>query len=204
VGEGEKLVRTLFAVARVKQPSVIFIDEIDSLLTQRTDGEQEGTRRIKTEFLVQFDGCGTNNEDRILMIGATNRYFMLNRPQEIDEAARRRFRKKLYIPLPDYDGRKSMLVTMLGQQKHDLTEANLEEIVKKTEGYSGSDMDGLIRESSLGPIRDIMDISSIKAEDVRGISFHDFFEALDQVKASVSERDLDLYKRFELEFGSMG
>jgi hypothetical protein len=82
------MVRALFAVARVHQPSVIFIDEIDSLLTQRTDGEVEASRRIKTEFLVslymlfapcywlivtcfqvQFDGCGTDSEDRILLIG---------------------------------------------------------------------------------------------------------------------------------------
>lgn len=85
VGEGEKMVRALFAVARAHQPSVIFIDEIDSLLSQRTDGENEATRRIKTEFLVQFDGCGTSDQDRILMVGATNR------PHEIDEAARRRY-----------------------------------------------------------------------------------------------------------------
>lgn len=93
------MVRALFAVAKIHQPSVIFIDEIDSLLTQRSEGEQEATRRIKTEFLVQFDGCGTSSEDRVLMIGATNR------PQEIDEAARRRYRKKLYIPLPEGEAR---------------------------------------------------------------------------------------------------
>ncbi|OUM69671.1 hypothetical protein PIROE2DRAFT_32600, partial [Piromyces sp. E2] len=110
IGEGEKMVRALFAVARVHQPSVIFVDEIDSLLTQRTDGENEANRRIKTEFLVQFDGCGTNAEDRILLIGATNR------PGEIDEAARRRFRKKLYIPLPDEGARKSLLMNLLKKQ----------------------------------------------------------------------------------------
>ena len=71
VGESEKLVKALFQMARVRQPSVIFIDEIDSLLCQRVDGEQEATRRIKTEFLVQFDGCGTQSQDRILVIGAS-------------------------------------------------------------------------------------------------------------------------------------
>ena len=84
VGEGEKMVRALFAVARVHQPAVIFVDEIDSLLTQRTDGEFEASRRIKTEFLIQFvsqpfahtslitqDGAHIQNpdDDRILLIG---------------------------------------------------------------------------------------------------------------------------------------
>ncbi|KAJ3250930.1 hypothetical protein HK103_003046 [Boothiomyces macroporosus] len=197
VGDGEKMVRALFAVARAKQPSVIFVDEIDSLLTQRTDGEQEATRRIKTEFLVQFDGCGTSSEDRILMIGATNR------PHEIDEAARRRFRKKLYVPLPEPEARSSIIRSLLSKQHHNLSNADICEIIEKTPGYSGSDMDGLIREAALGPIRDIVDISSISVEDVRPITKRDFLEALTQVRASVSERDLDLYKRFESEFGSV-
>jgi SpoVK/Ycf46/Vps4 family AAA+-type ATPase len=68
-GDGEKLVRTLFAIARVKQPSVIFIDEIDSLLTSRSDGEFEASRRIKTEFLICLDGAGTSAKDRILIVG---------------------------------------------------------------------------------------------------------------------------------------
>ena len=60
VGEGEKLVKVLFALAVKNQPSIIFIDEIDSLLSCRSDSEQEGSRRIKTEFLVQMDGAATN------------------------------------------------------------------------------------------------------------------------------------------------
>ena len=84
IGEGEKMVRALFAVARVHQPSVVFIDEIDSLLSQRSESEHEASRRIKTEFLVQLDGATTEGEERILVVGATNR------PQELDEAARRR------------------------------------------------------------------------------------------------------------------
>lgn len=97
VGDGEKMVRALFAVARCHQPAVIFIDEIDSLLSQRSESEHESSRRIKTEFLVQLDGATTDSDERLLVIGATNR------PQELDEAARRRFVKRLYIPLPELE-----------------------------------------------------------------------------------------------------
>ncbi|KAI8809970.1 fidgetin-like protein 1-like protein [Cladochytrium replicatum] len=197
VGDGEKMVRALFAVARALQPSVVFVDEIDSLLTQRTDGEVEATRRIKTEFLVQFDGCGTDAEDRILLIGATNR------PHEIDEAARRRFRKKLYIPLPEPAARHSIVNNLLKKQTHSLTDEQVAEIVHSTHGYSGSDMDGLVREAALGPIRDIRDIRSINAADVRPVTFDDFVDALTQVRASVSEKDLEVYLRFDSEYGSV-
>ena len=112
MGESEKLVRALFTLARIKQPSVIFIDEIDSILTQRSDGEFEATRRLKTEFLVQFDGAGVASDDRILVIGATNR------PQELDEAARRRLVKRLYIPLPDLAARKTIILNLLKNEKH--------------------------------------------------------------------------------------
>ncbi|KAJ1925822.1 putative 26S proteasome subunit yta6 [Tieghemiomyces parasiticus] len=199
VGEGEKMVRAMFAVARCNQPAVIFIDEIDSLLTQRTDGEVEASRRIKTEFLIQFDGCGTTAEaDRILIVGATNR------PQEIDEAARRRFRKRLYIPLPEDAGRKGIVTNLLKKQKNSLTEAEIDDLCRLTEGYSGSDMDGLCREAALGPIRNIGDIRNISADDVRPMTFEDFRVALTQVRASVSDRDLQLYEDWNKEYGSLG
>ncbi|CAG8537344.1 2469_t:CDS:10 [Funneliformis caledonium] len=199
VGDGEKMVRALFAVARVNQPAVVFVDEIDSLLTQRTDGEYESSRRIKTEFLVQFDGVKTASleEDRILVVGATNR------PQEIDEAARRRFRKKLYIPLPENEGRFTIVKNLLSKQKHLLTDEQIRDICGKTAGYSGSDMDGLCREAALGPIRIIGDIRTISADEVRPINYQDFLDAITQVRASVSDRDLELYQRWNQEYGSL-
>ena len=100
MGESEKLIKTLFAVAKFMQPSVIFLDEIDSLLSQRGDSEMDNVRRIKNEFFVQLDGAKTNKDDKILVIGTTNR------PESLDEAARRRFVRRLYVPLPNNMSRK--------------------------------------------------------------------------------------------------
>ena len=190
------MVRALFAVARAFQPSVIFMDEIDSLLSQRTDGEVEASRRIKTEFLVQFDGCGSNATDRILLVGATNR------PHEIDEAARRRFRKQLYIPLPEDCARRDLIKRLLSKQSNNVTEDDLNTLIELTKGYSGSDIDGLVREAALGPIRDIVDIANCKDEDLRPMSFADFELALTQVRASVGVNDLDLYIKWDRDYGS--
>ncbi|KAJ1675254.1 putative 26S proteasome subunit yta6 [Spiromyces aspiralis] len=199
VGDGEKMVRALFAVARCHQPAVIFIDEIDSLLTHRTDGEHDASRRIKTEFLIQFDGCGTTaDDDRILIVGATNR------PQEIDEAARRRFRKRFYVPLPDFDGRFTLMKNLLKKTTNDITDEQIRDICEKTDGYSGSDMDGLCREAALGPVRSIRDIRNISVDEVRPMNYNDVIEALSQVRASVSNRDLAGYEEWNEQFGSLG
>ncbi|KAJ2825958.1 Fidgetin-like protein 1 [Coemansia furcata] len=195
VGEGEKMVRALFAVARVRQPTVIFIDEIDSLLTQRTDGEQEATRRIKTEFLVQLDGCGSSTQDRIILVGATNR------PQELDEAARRRFPKRLYVPLPDRGGRRTIVENLMRSQVHSLDEKGLDRISDGTEGFSGADMDSLCKEAAYGPIRCIADIREAKEADVRAINLEDFEYALTQVRPSVSDKDLVIHKEFNKLYG---
>lgn len=199
IGDGEKMVRALFAVARCHQPAVIFMDEIDSLLTQRSDNENEASRRIKTEFLIQFDGVGTTGEDdRLLLVGATNR------PQEIDEAARRRFGKRLYIPLPELEGRIDMISNLLGNQGHELTPQQIKDIGEKTDGYSGSDIKGLCKEAAYGPIRSIKgSIMDIDLTALRQINHGDFLDALFQVRASVSDRDLEMYHQWDQEYGSV-
>ncbi|XP_072009253.1 fidgetin-like protein 1 isoform X2 [Engystomops pustulosus] len=197
VGEGEKMVRALFTVARCHQPAVIFIDEIDSLLSQRGDGEHESSRRIKTEFLVQLDGATTSSEDRILVVGATNR------PQEIDEAARRRLVKRLYIPLPEASARKQIVVNLMSQENCCATEKEVDAIVLQAEGFSGADMTQLCREAALGPIRSLQafDISTISPDQVRPIAYIDFQNAFQTVRPSVSKKDLELYENWNKTFG---
>jgi SpoVK/Ycf46/Vps4 family AAA+-type ATPase len=143
LGESEKLVRALFALAKAMAPSIIFVDEIDSLLSQRSgSGEHEATRRVKTEFLIQWSdlqraaagrespGVTKDRGDpsRVLVLAATNL------PWAIDEAARRRFVRRQYIPLPEPETRATQLKTLLGQQKHSLSEANITELVGLTDG----------------------------------------------------------------------
>ncbi|CAH6999043.1 fidgetin-like protein 1 [Phodopus roborovskii] len=197
VGEGEKMVRALFAVARCHQPAVIFIDEIDSLLSQRGDGEHESSRRIKTEFLVQLDGATTSSEDRILVVGATNR------PQEIDEAARRRLVKRLYIPLPEASARKQIVVNLMSKEPCCLSDEEIELVVQQSDGFSGADMTQLCREASLGPIRSLhtADIATISPDQVRPIAYIDFENAFKTVRPSVSPKDLELYENWNETFG---
>ena len=89
-GESEKLIRALFELARSQAPSVVFVDEIDSLCSARTSNESESSKRIKTEFLIQMQGVG-KVMDGVLVLGATND------PCSLDPAMRRRFQKRIYI-----------------------------------------------------------------------------------------------------------
>lgn len=198
VGDGEKMVRALFAVARVHQPAVIFIDEIDSLLSQRSDTEHESSRRIKTEFLIQLDGATTDSDEKILVIGATNR------PQELDEAARRRFVKRLYIPLPEFDARLQLVKNLIINEKHELDQEDFMEIAKQSEGFSGADIRTLCSEASLGPIRsiDMNLIEHISSAEVRPLQKCDFENAFCRVRASVSIKDLDMLVSWDQTYGS--
>uniref|UniRef100_A0A095AWM7 Fidgetin-like protein 1 n=1 Tax=Schistosoma haematobium TaxID=6185 RepID=A0A095AWM7_SCHHA len=190
VGEGEKLVRALFSIARIHQPSVIFIDEVDSLLTQRSETEHESSRRIKTEFLVQL----------YPLIFFTE----FDRPQELDEAARRRFVKRLYIPLPTRSARKEIVQRLLRQNHHTLKEDDFWDIAHRADGYSGADMANLCREAAMGPIRSltIEAIQHIACDEVRPVELTDFHAAFRQVRASNSSSDLEQYLKWNSQYGS--
>ncbi|MEQ2234438.1 Vacuolar protein sorting-associated protein 4B [Ilyodon furcidens] len=155
LGESEKLVKNLFALAREKRPSIIFIDEIDSLCGSRSENESEAARRIKTEFLVQMQGVGNNNEG-ILVLGATNI------PWTLDSAIRRRFEKRIYIPLPEDHARSFMFKLHLGSTPSELVEEDFVTLGKKTEGYSGADISIIVRDALMQPVRRVQSATHFK------------------------------------------
>ncbi|XP_046627063.1 spastin isoform X2 [Neodiprion virginianus] len=199
VGEGEKLVRALFTIARELQPSVIFIDEVDSLLSERRDNEHEASRRLKTEFLVEFDGLPCTPEERVLVMAATNR------PQELDEAALRRFTKRVYVTLPDTLTRVLLLRRLLSKHSNPLTQQELEHLARLTEGYSGSDLTGLAKDAALGPIRELNpeQVKELDLNLVRNITMQDFVDSLKRIRRSVSPTSLAAYEKWSLEYGDV-
>uniref|UniRef100_A0A4W3H695 Spastin n=1 Tax=Callorhinchus milii TaxID=7868 RepID=A0A4W3H695_CALMI len=197
VGEGEKLVRALFSVARELQPSIIFIDEVDSLLCERREGEHDASRRLKTEFLIEFDGVQSSGDDRVLVMGATNR------PQELDDAVLRRFTKRVYVSLPNENVRLGMrwLKFFSSRVLKKILFSFL--LLRISDGYSGSDLTALAKDAALGPIRELKpeEVKNMAASEVRSIQLSDFKDSLKKIKRSVSPQTLEGYLRWNREYG---
>ncbi|KAK8221901.1 hypothetical protein M8818_000066 [Zalaria obscura] len=214
LGESEKLVRALFAIAKALAPSIIFVDEIDSLLSARGGGsEHEATRRIKTEFLIQWSdlakaAAGRETSERDKERGDASRVLVLaatNLPWAIDEAARRRFVRRQYIPLPEDWVRKQQLATLLSHQKHELGERELDELVVLTEGFSGSDITALAKDAAMGPLRSLGEkLLDMSPEDIRPIRVADFRASLVNIRPSVSKAGLKEFEDWAKEFGERG
>ncbi|XP_074565273.1 protein SUPPRESSOR OF K(+) TRANSPORT GROWTH DEFECT 1-like [Curcuma longa] len=230
MGESEKLVANLFQMARDNAPSIIFIDEIDSLCGQRGEGnESEASRRIKTELLVQMQGVG-NNDQKVLVLAATNT------PYALDQAIRRRFDKRIYIPLPDVKARQHMFKVHLGDTPHNLSESDFEDLAHRTDGFSGSDIAVCVKDVLFEPVRKAQDAMhfyktsegmwlpcgprhpgaiQITLQDLAAkgladkilpppITRTDFDKVLARQRPTVSKADLEVHERFTKEFGEEG
>ncbi|CAG8717848.1 8263_t:CDS:2, partial [Ambispora leptoticha] len=158
MGESERLVKNLFAMARESKPAIIFIDEIDALCGQRGEGESEASRRIKTEFLVQMNGAA-NDSTGVLVLGATNI------PWQLDAAIRRRFEKRIYIPLPEASARAHMFELNIGDTPCELKQQDFKTLAEKCEGYSGSDIAVVVRDALMQPIRKVQTATHFKWVD---------------------------------------
>ncbi|KAJ3683726.1 hypothetical protein LUZ60_013953 [Juncus effusus] len=195
-GEGEKYVKAVFSLASKISPSVIFIDEVDGFLGRRENpSEHEAMRKMKNEFMVNWDGLRTKDKERVLVLAATNRPF------DLDEAVIRRLPRRLMVNLPEAPNREKILRVILA--KEDLDEdVDFEALANMTEGYSGSDLKNLCVTAAHCPIREILEKEKkektlAEAEnrpvpklhdtsDLRALSMKDFKFAHDQVSASVS------------------
>ncbi|KAL7028644.1 hypothetical protein ACKWTF_005935 [Chironomus riparius] len=199
IGESETLVRAMFTYAKIKQPCVIFFDEIDSLLEKRSEQGNETFNRIKTEFLVQLDGANALKEtDKVLLIGATNR------PDVIDEAILRRFTKRILVPLPVKQARINMFSHLLSKHCHTLTDSQIDKIADHCEKYSGSDISQVCKEAAMMSIRrlDASTLESMKVDDIPPISPKDFVNALKNVKPTVSQETIVKLDKWNSKFGS--
>ncbi|RLI97979.1 MAG: ATP-binding protein [Candidatus Aenigmatarchaeota archaeon] len=201
-GESPKLVNALFNKARSMQPSVIFIDELDSVAVRRSDNSNEATRRVLGELLTQIEGFGSSNDDKILVMGATNK------PWDMDDAALSRFQRKIYVPLPDELSRRDIFeIHLNGAQLEG--DGMLKELGKRTKGFSGRDIRNVCQEAISAMVReqnpDMDTLSSKQIESYvlksRKLTMDDFEKALAKVRPASSKDDLQKYEEWKREFG---
>ena len=229
-------------MARYYAPSTIFFDEIDAIAGSRgAANEHESSRRVKTELLVQMDGIegaeedgkegddkdgngngngegegegedggGTSKKKTVIVLAATNM------PWDIDDAMRRRLEKRIYIPLPDKDGRQELFrINMNGCELAE--DVAIEELAELCSGYSGADIANVCRDAAMMSVRRIMESArkqGLRKEEMQNmlkqqktalntaVSQADFKEALGKVNRSVSDADLLRYSEWMAEFGS--
>ncbi|CAH2077727.1 unnamed protein product [Thlaspi arvense] len=157
-GEDEKNVRALFTLAAKVSPTIIFVDEVDSMLGQRTRvGEHEAMRKIKNEFMTHWDGLMSNAGDRILVLAATNRPF------DLDEAIIRRFERRIMVGLPSVESREKILRTLLSKEKTE--NLDFHELAQMTDGYSGSDLKNFCTTAAYRPVRELIKQECLKDQE---------------------------------------
>jgi vacuolar protein-sorting-associated protein 4 len=209
VGESARLIKELFEMARKEKPSIIFIDEVDSLCTSRDNASSSDGNRIQNEFLTQMDGVGTS-QSGVLVLAATNL------PWTLDAAIMRRLEKQVYIPLPDYEAR-------LHYFKKEFSFSGTGKLAKLTDGYSLADLARILKQTKMHLLTKVetsthfkknndvyipcspgdpdaiqRDISSFDEDVVRipEMTLGDVLKSVQEVKPSVSKDYLEKYQKF--------
>ncbi|KAL8597382.1 hypothetical protein ACOMHN_056145 [Nucella lapillus] len=145
-GESQKRAEAVFSLAVKLQPTIIFIDEIDSFLRSRTSNDHEATAMIKTQFMSFWDGLLTDPDCRVMVVGATNR------PQDVDAAILRRMPSMHHIGLPGPVQRQAILQVIL--EKERVAPLDYAELGAQTEGFSGSDLREACRAAAVTTVQD--------------------------------------------------
>ncbi len=200
-GESTKLVNALFSKAREMQPSLIFMDEIDSLAPGRDAGMDESTRRVLGQLLSEVEGFNTRKDEGILFMGATNK------PWDLDDAMVSRFQRKIYVPLPGPEGRSSIFeIHLSGARLQDITPR---ELAGMSRGYSGRDIANVCQEAIIQMIREKNPkLGELTPTDIekyslihRSLIRKDFENAFGKIKPSMDEKGLDRYMEWKMGMG---
>ncbi|XP_077099347.1 katanin p60 ATPase-containing subunit A-like 2 [Siphateles boraxobius] len=210
-GDSEKLVRVLFELARYHAPSTIFLDELESVMSQRglgQGGDHEGSRRMKTELLVQMDGLARSN-DLVFVLAASNL------PWELDHAMLRRLEKRILVGLPSAPARQAMISHWLPPVSNSggvelRTELDYHSLAQETGGYSGSDIRLVCKEAAMRPVRKIFDAlenhiegqSNMPVIELETVTTADFLEVIAHTKPS-ARCLMDRYSAWEKEYESV-
>ncbi|CAL5973973.1 Katanin_(p60) [Hexamita inflata] len=202
VGDSEKVVKALFTIARFHAPSIIFMDEIDALMSANAASSDNPVGpRLRQEILTQMQGVASTNamEQHVVVLAATNH------PWNLDEALRRRLEKRIYLPLPELETRLALVKLKLRQCQVD-PDLNVEEIAQILEGYSGSDIGIIVRESLMNQVRKVGIAELAKNKDKylseMKIGRDDFLAAINKTKPSVAQSDIAKYLKFKQDFSS--
>jgi transitional endoplasmic reticulum ATPase len=183
-GESEQQIARLFARARQVAPTVIFFDELDSLVPARGGGmgEPQVTERVVNTILAEMDGLEELNN--VVVIGATNR------PNLIDPALLRpgRFDELVYVGTPDTAGRRRILAIHTEDMPL-APDVDLESLAKRTERFTGADLEDLVRRAGLTALR--------RGLDADKVTMADFEAALGETRASVTPEMLEEYDRIQ-------
>ncbi|WJX51183.1 hypothetical protein P8452_37398 [Trifolium repens] len=184
-GDAEKLTKALFSFASKLAPVIIFVDEVDSLLGARGGAfEHEATRRMRNEFMAAWDGLRSKENQRILILGATNRPF------DLDDAVIRRLPRRIYVDLPDAENRKKILRIFLAKENLN-SDFQYDKLANLTEGYSGSDLKNLCVAAAYRPVQELLEEEK-KRDDgtttsvLRPLNLDDFVQAKSKVGPSVA------------------
>ncbi|XP_028160262.1 katanin p60 ATPase-containing subunit A-like 2 [Ostrinia furnacalis] len=197
-GESEKLVKVLFEMASYYSPSIIFVDEVETIASDRSaPGEHEASRRLKVQLLTELDGISAREGVVFLLANS-------NMPWEIDPAMLRRLEKRIYIPLPDFKTRAELFEKFLDSKSIELyPKVDFQELAAKTEGYSGSDIKLVCKEALMSTVRKMLPSMVFKGSQVNRkdrLNLSDILTAIEKTKP-VSK---NLAKRHEAWQSEMG
>ncbi|XP_014669294.1 PREDICTED: ATPase family AAA domain-containing protein 1-like isoform X2 [Priapulus caudatus] len=181
-GESQKLAAAVFSLAVKLQPSIIFIDEMDSFLRSRDSHDHEATAMMKAQFMSLWDGLVTDQACYVIVMGATNR------PQDVDRAILRRMPATFHVGLPSLKQRESILNIIL-REEYTAEDVSFHEVARLTEGFSGSDLKELCRTAAVLRVREYIEADEEDGDTpfrMKAINMSDLLQALTKQKKSKS------------------